>query len=159
MSFPIKNGGSFHSYVSLPEGTDFGCLPSHAMQQKPQTTWQPKKPSNSELRGDFVRAGCEPRPARRFFGGDLGRWLQPPNCLGKKQQKSVEHGDWLVVLTCLTILKNMSSSMGRTITYIYIYTYIMENKKCSKPLTSWIIQQLWNIGRLPSERVTKAIKT
>ena len=24
MSFPIKNGGSFHSYVSLPEGTDLG---------------------------------------------------------------------------------------------------------------------------------------
>ena len=34
---------------------------------------------------------------------------------------------WLVVLT---ILKNMSSSMGR------IIPYIMENKKCSKPPTS-----------------------
>ena len=26
MSFPIKNGGSFHSYVSLPEGTFYICL-------------------------------------------------------------------------------------------------------------------------------------
>ena len=26
VSFPIQNGGSFHSYVKLPEGTFFGLL-------------------------------------------------------------------------------------------------------------------------------------
>ena len=32
VSFPIKNGGSFHSYVSLPEGSYYPplCLPTGA---------------------------------------------------------------------------------------------------------------------------------
>ena len=29
VDFPIKNGGSFHSYVSLPEGTSFICMVKH----------------------------------------------------------------------------------------------------------------------------------
>ena len=39
---------------------------------------------------------------------------------------------WLVVSTPL---KNMSSSLGRIIPYIYV-TYIMENKTCLKPPTT-----------------------
>ena len=85
--------------------TDFkGAFPAMQCNKNP-STWQPS-PSNSELRGYFVRAGCEPRPARKM--GWLWSWLQPPK-VGEQPTKSVENGDWLVVLT---ILKNISQWEG-----------------------------------------------
>ena len=55
MDLPIKNGGSFHSYVSLPEGNHtikwplLDCEPHHFM---------PTKPESKSLRSALRRFRC-----------------------------------------------------------------------------------------------------
>jgi len=81
VSFPIKHGGSFHSYVSLPEGILFFPI-------KIPIPWLQKRPSKRRSRRPVIEASFQrpsmqsPLPGKREgrghtlgIPGDLGEAL------------------------------------------------------------------------------------
>jgi hypothetical protein len=78
VSFPIKNGGSFHSYVSLPEGTfyvtfiEYYIIISHMHPCAPCMVYLPT------LLGDFLQAMLVniPAPWVAYFGNDVKKYVK-----------------------------------------------------------------------------------
>ena len=104
MSFPIENGGSFHTYVGLPEGNShvMGCHVDH-ISGRPSTVFPGAK-------------------IRRTFWG----WPEDGPILEKIQKYII----WLVVLT---ILKNISqweelSHILWKITNVWNHQPVMDGK-------------------------------